>query len=164
MDPSRGRLIAQVFRARLQRLTIANGFTSNAGASVLPIGQISVDPEKDPIPSAIVHPGQITTPEESTGVGLPSGVLTRDVRIEIVEKVLEVDAWFDQSEDLVRDVLQVLMEPSSDPAMNWRSRALGIKGSLRLTGTQVDRPEEGTVHLLVGVTIAVRYVEHFFTT
>lgn len=162
MNPSRGRLIAAVFQARLADLLTGNSYTTNAGANVLPIGQKDIDPDDDTLPCVVQFPGPVTAPELGVADGLSDGVLVREFTIELVEKVTDPDTWFDQSEDLVRDILQAVMTPSTDPAKNWRSRTLGFK-SMALAGTAVEPPPDGVDHLLVSATIAVRYVEHFYS-
>lgn len=160
MDPSRGRLIADVIQARLSDLVVGNGYTTNAGTNVLAIGARDIDP-RDGIPAVVQFPGPITAPELDAATGLSDGVLVREWTVELVENLTDRDAWFAQAEDLTRDLLAALLAPSTDPTKNWRSRALGVK-SFALAGTQVEPPADGADYLMVGVSIAVRYVENLY--
>lgn len=162
MNPTSSRQIAALIQARLADLVIGNGYTTNAGANVLPIGRQVIDPVADSLPCVLQYPGPVTTPEQDTSDSRSEGVLVREFNIELCEQVTDHDAWFDQSEDLVRDIIHAVMAPSSDPAKNWRYQTLGVKGR-SLTGTQVQPPEEGSDFLLVSATFAVRYVEHFYS-
>lgn len=161
MNISTGRKVADVFLARMADLTSANGYTTDAGNSVLPVGQEDFDPESDTLPSTVLFPSpDVTAIEDVNGNWLSTGLELREFTIEIVESTVDPAAWFAQSEDLVRDIKQMVLLPSTDLAKNWRFRTLGVKG-LAFLRSNVVRPAEGADYLLVSATFAVRYVEHY---
>lgn len=157
-EPSRGRAIADAFNARLADLRLVNGFTTDAGSNVLTVGRGEFDPEHNMAPAAALVPGTVASDTESEGGN--SNLLVREWIVEVIETPADPDrdAWFDQAEDLVRDVLQVILRDSSDASKNWRRGAIGVR-SLRLLGTEVQPPETGRDYLLVAATFQTRYVE-----
>jgi len=162
LTASRGRLIADVLNARLADLTVSNGYSTNAGNNVLPTGQKDIDPSSDNLPCVVLLPNpSVATAEDSNDEGLSGIILSREFNIEVVDTSPDQEDWFEQSEDIIRDIMQAVKAPSAVPAKNWRSKTLGVN-RVTLVATNVEPPAEGVDYLQVSATFAVRYVERFY--
>jgi len=156
---SNGISVVEHLKARLERITIANGFSTNAGDNLLFVGRDSVDTEDHQLPALVLHvlPPIPASKIGDNDVGPVSELLERDFTVEIFTRPISRDQWFDQSETIYSDIKKAVY--AKGPDVN-KYRDVGIK-RIAFSAGEIDPPKDGQNYVAVSVTFSVTYIEKY---